>query len=92
MKTNIIYTCPKCGADLRHICITTYPGIDRIECSKCDWYYEQERQDILRIPFPEKQYYKTNFNSDACLYCSNNPNNGGSGICCCMLGIPLITC
>lgn len=40
MTTNIIYTCPKCGADLRHICITTYPGINRVECSKCDWYYE----------------------------------------------------
>lgn len=25
-----------------------------------------------------------------CAYCSNNPNNGGSGICHCILGTPKI--
>ena len=31
------------------------------------------------------------FNSLACQNCSNNPANGGSGICHCTLGLPKIT-
>lgn len=27
---------------------------------------------------------------DACRYCSNNPNNGGSGVCNCILGTPVV--
>ena len=29
--------------------------------------------------------------NDACEKCSNNPKNGGDGICHCTLGLPLIT-
>lgn len=32
----IIYTCPKCGHDLRHIAICTNPP----ECPNCGWRYE----------------------------------------------------
>lgn len=28
--------------------------------------------------------------NDACKYCPNNPNNGGSGVCTCILGSPVI--
>ena len=27
---------------------------------------------------------------DACKHCSNNPNNGGSGVCNCILGGPVV--
>lgn len=30
------------------------------------------------------------YDSSACKYCSNNPRNGGSGICNCILGLPEI--
>lgn len=36
----IIYTCPKCGHDLRHIQICTNPPIDQSECPNCGWRYE----------------------------------------------------
>ncbi len=32
------------------------------------------------------------FEQSACVNCSNNPKNGGSGICHCTLGQPKITC
>lgn len=28
----------------------------------------------------------------ACINCSNHPSNGGSGICHCILGSPVVTC
>lgn len=33
-----------------------------------------------------------NFGQSACENCSNNPKNGGSGMCNCTLGIPKVTC
>lgn len=36
----IIYTCPKCGHDLRHTQICTNPPIDQSECPNCGWRYE----------------------------------------------------
>lgn len=35
--------------------------------------------------------YNTAFNNEACKNCSNNPKNGGSGICNCTLGLMEIT-
>ena len=35
--------------------------------------------------------YNTVFNNDACKNCSNNPKNGGSGICNCTLGLMTVT-
>ena len=35
--------------------------------------------------------YDLNFTNSACANCSNNPKNGGSGICLCTLGGPKIT-
>ena len=36
--------------------------------------------------------YNTAFNNEACKNCSNNPKNGGSGICNCTLGLMTVTC
>lgn len=36
-------------------------------------------------------FLKENFENDACTNCSNNPKNGGSGICFCTLGQMKIT-
>lgn len=34
---------------------------------------------------------KNSFMSDACKNCPNHPSNGGTGICHCILGSPVIT-
>lgn len=47
----IIETCPKCGHDLINTVICTYPPIPRKICSSCDWSWEGEREEIVRVPF-----------------------------------------
>lgn len=39
--------------------------------------------DIAKDVFPRQEI-------DACKHCSNNPNNGGSGACHCILGNPVV--
>ena len=46
-----IYTCPRCGSDLRLIQLTRMPPIDEYHCFNCDWFYQKEKDDIIRIPF-----------------------------------------
>ncbi len=46
----IIYTCPKCGADLMFYCIDTYPPIDVASCTHCGWKHEK-MQTIERVPY-----------------------------------------
>ena len=48
----IIETCPKCGHDLQHFTITTYPPIPAWYCPNCKWRYEK-RENIVRVPFRE---------------------------------------
>lgn len=36
--------------------------------------------------------YKNRYFPSICDHCSNNPKNGGSGICFCINGTPRITC
>ena len=38
----IIYTCPKCGGQLNHYCVTTFPPIDVWDCPNCGWRYEEK--------------------------------------------------
>ncbi len=101
--TNIIYTCPECGKDLVNTVIATLPSIERWECSECGWYYEEGQQkEIIRIPFNptmdriKKEYgfepLKDCYRANPCSSCSNNPMNGGSGVCHCILGQPVIRC
>lgn len=47
----IIETCPKCGHDLMDEVICTYPPIPRKSCLHCGWYWEGEREEIIRVPF-----------------------------------------
>jgi hypothetical protein len=47
----IIETCPKCGHDLVDVIIATYPPIPKKECWNCGWYWEGEREEIVRRPF-----------------------------------------
>lgn len=49
---------------------------------------------IINAPEPPKVYIsgyiQQPYQTSPCMYCSNNPNNGGSGICHCILGAPKI--
>ena len=75
---NIIYTCPKCGADLHDIM-----PINKKVCFSCGWSSEEEQEEIIRIPYGGNSY---DFTPAACKHCSNHPNNGGSGVCHCIIG------
>lgn len=89
----IVETCPKCGHDLVDEVLTVIPPIPRKSCPKCGWFWEGEPDQVVRVPFREE--IKAPAWDDippACVGCSNHPSNGGSGICHCMLGSPVITC
>ena len=46
----IIYTCPKCGADLLSLVLTSYPPLYKKECPNCGWSHT-ESDTITRIPY-----------------------------------------
>ena len=93
----IIETCPKCGHDLQDLVIAVHPPIPKKECPNCGWYWEGEPEQVMRVPFCGNSTstktinyldysHVNNFTQSACTNCSNNPKNGGSGICHCTLG------
>ena len=100
--TRIIETCPKCGHDLVDLVLTTYPPIPQKKCFNCGWEWTGENEEIVRIPFDETDYNRrcyhyveryvpvqpsdVGYDTSPCVHCSNNPKNGGSGICHCILG------
>ena len=88
-EMQIVYTCPICGEDLRCVMLTSNPPQTRYECS-CGWSYTEPRVDVVKIPFPNavNSWWGTN---DACDNCSNNPKNGGTGVCNRTLGMK-VTC
>lgn len=89
----VIYTCPICGKDLRCVMLTSNPPQTRYECPACGWSFNEPRSDVMRIPFPDvNNAWRPTTTSYACKNCSNNPKNGGSGICDCTLGMISITC
>lgn len=47
----IIYVCPMCGADLVDSVIDTNPPIRQKICSRCDWRWEEDPEEVVRIPF-----------------------------------------
>ena len=99
----IIETCPICGHDLVDLILAYNPPISKKKCFNCGWndyintdatmpevtlnggvdYYIVERC----VPV---QPSDSAFENSACKYCSNNPRNGGSGICHCIMGSPEI--
>ena len=98
---NIIYTCPQCGGDLVAVQLTCNPPINRMECPKCGWSHEEDRDmSVVRIPYTEKKDNVVDLGGNwfisasdntvyvppGCRYCSNHPSNGGSGICHCVMG------
>lgn len=91
----IIETCPICGHDLSDTVLCTYPPKPRKTCSWCGWPWTCEPEEVKRVPFGGNSYTPDNsfaFKSNPCHTCSNNPANGGSGICLCTLGLPDIRC
>lgn len=95
----IIETCPRCGADLIDVVIATCPEIVRKECWSCGWASQGEKEEVVRIPFGGNRSCPdtatlNNYTTDGspCDRCSNNPKNGGSGICHCILGQPQVIC
>ena len=60
----IIYTCPKCGGQLNHYCVATFPPIDVWACRDCGWQYE-EKDGIEYRPFePVKANLDENWTID----------------------------
>lgn len=103
----IIYTCPECGSDLRHVLLTSNPPKHQKLCPSCGWYSEIEDETIVRIPYGgNKTSQKKTYLGDGwvistadevvktnpCSNCLNHPSNGGSGICNCTLGGANIYC
>lgn len=93
----IIETCPVCGADIYDCVIDTYPSITIKRCTKCDWSWREEPDDVVRVPFVPPGQKRTPWRGDngseymfgyipeCCRGCSNHPSNGGSGVCMCTL-------
>lgn len=96
----IIYTCPKCGADLQEYTLTSNPPQSHYNCPLCGWSYTEpnkQPEEIIRISFGGNSqifngYLSDSFwSNDVCATCPNDPRNGGSGNCNCILGQPKIT-
>ena len=51
----IIETCPKCGGELKHISLTTYPPISKKVCTSCGWSWTEEREKDTYTPFDERK-------------------------------------
>ena len=54
-------------------------------------YYKSQLKDLELKLLLDKQQYEI-FGVSACKNCNNNPINGGSGVCHCILRTPQITC
>lgn len=52
----IIETCPECGADIVYEEICTLPPIPVRRCTKCNWRWEGEAEDTVRVPFNPNGY------------------------------------
>ena len=83
----IIYTCPICGHDLQEEVLISYPVQYQRICNHCGYTHTEYASDstAVRIPF-----IGSTTPVDPCRFCSNHPSNGGSGICHCTLGTPVI--
>lgn len=90
MNLQIIYTCPKCGADTQETILASYPPKRRIRCTKCDWE-DTEESEVARVPYPVVNSFNlVDSVPHYCRSCPNHPSNGGSGFCNCTLGTPVV--
>ena len=55
-----------------------------------NWFGTTET--ITNVPFTPMGPIDKTYDGSPCDRCSNNPKNGGSGICHCILGQPQVTC
>ena len=70
--------------------VTRVPFNPDSENSDSDWIKDTEGDKLNYTNVGT--IYNTAFNNEACKNCSNNPKNGGSGICNCTLGLMTVTC
>ena len=52
----IIETCQKCGGELKHLSLTTYPPIPKKVCTACGWSWTGEQEEIEKVPFDGRKY------------------------------------
>lgn len=53
---------------------------------------DAELDELVRKNYVEANYnYLMQQAKNACVRCANNPSNGGSGVCNCMLGMSMIS-
>ena len=82
---SIIETCDGC---IRYIssdkCVrnTQINNLDNYK-SYLEYYNDNTTIEIRKVPY---QPSDMGYEASPCAYCSNNPKNGGSGICLCILG------
>ena len=69
--------CPQCGED----CYKSETVIDKGTFLECMKRWMTDTEELLKVADN-----KGAFSSKACESCSNNPKNGGSGICYCIIG------
>ena len=87
----IIETCPRCGHDLVDTMLAVNPPISRKECPLCGWFWEEEHEQVIRVPFSgNRSYHPRASTSSACEMCPSHPSNGGDGICHCVLGVQAV--
>ena len=94
-----IFNCPDCPSIIETCdgCIR-YIGSDKYirnsQINELDNYkgYLEHYNDNKTIEIKEASYQPSNigFEASSCANCPNNPKNGGSGICHCILGLPKI--
>ncbi len=73
------WVCPRCGK-------VNSPFTKQCNCGpekRGNYYLDRSYHPTTTTP-PSRNF---NLTADACKYCSNNPANGGSGFCNCILGI-----
>ena len=51
----IIETCPKCGGELKHLSLTTYPQISKKVCTSCGRSWTGKREEIEKVPFDDRR-------------------------------------
>ena len=90
-----IFNCPdcpsaveKCDGCIRYINSDKY--IRNSQINKKNYLEDYSDNITIEIPPITYQPSTTGYEANPCISCPNNPKNGGSGICNCILGSPKI--
>lgn len=60
-KMRVIEVCQECGADIIESVICTNPPIPVRRCTKCNWKWEGEQEEAIRVPFNPDGYDSIEF-------------------------------